>query len=841
WNNGVEGASADPAVAAARARDVRSLLATLLVSRGTPMLAMGDELGRTQRGNNNAYAHDGELTWIDWAAADAPLANFVAALVALRRNHPALRQDRWLEGAPQDETGIPDVEWRRPDGRAMSTADWAHADLRVLVASLYVPATGERPADRVVVALNAGSAPLGVRWPAPRRGFAWRRALDTAHPSAPAADAGAGEEVAARALVVLVEVPAPATRAHRSGVDDATIGEVAAAAGIEATWWDIAGTRHEVAPDTKRALLAAMGLAVDSEDDARERLRTLARLRAATPASSAAHAYLPDSLRDGGRRFGLAAQLYALRRPGDAGIGDFSALSAAAVATARVGGALVGVSPLHALFAAERERASPYHPSDRRFLDPIYLDVERVPDLAHSPRAQATVAARRAALPASPARRDIDYTEVWRAKREVLEACFDTFEGRPRRDPLALEFAAFAAAGGEALERFARFEAIAAEHPNVPWSRWPAGLRDPAGRDVQPFAERHARAVRFACYLQWLADRQLGEAASAAHAAGLALGLYRDLAVGAAPDGAETWAQPERYARGASIGAPPDPFASGGQNWNLPPPLPHAMGADGCAAFRALLAANMRHAGALRIDHVMGLSRLFWIPDGASAAAGAYVRYPFEQLLTAVASESARARCIVVGEDLGTVPAGLRDRLAEADVLSYRVLWFERDERGFVDPARYPAKAAACVTTHDLPTIAGWWTGADIAERHALGLAGADDEGDALRARRRDKESLANAIERSGTSAPIDPDGPCDAAVVASIHGFAAATRAALVLFRADDLAGETVATNLPGTDRERPNWRLRLATGAADLWTTPAAVQTLAACAQARRTKAAG
>jgi len=185
-----------------------------------------------------------------------------------------------------------------------------------------------------------------------------------------------------------------------------------------------------------------------------------------------------------------------------------------------------------------------------------------------------------------------------------------------------------------------------------------------------------------------------------------------DLAIGAAPDGAEVWANPSGFARGVTIGAPPDPFSKDGQNWNLPPPNPEALIESGYAAFGELLAANMRHAGALRIDHVMGLTRLFWIPEGAAPVDGAYVRYPLEALLRVLATESVRARCLVVGEDLGTVPEGLRERLAAADVLSYRVLWFERQGSAFVAPERYPPKAAACVSTHDLPTIAGWWSGA---------------------------------------------------------------------------------------------------------------------------------
>ncbi len=836
WNHGTEGATQDPAVAAARARDVRSLLATLFVSRGTPMLAMGDELGRTQRGNNNAYAHDNALTWIDWPSADTELTAFVGRLAALRRSHPALRQDRWLEGVPQDGTGIPDVEWRRPDGRTMSAEDWARADHRGLVAALYAPATADGPADRVVVALNAGSASIAVRWPVPRRGYAWQRAIDTALPNVTASTEEAGDRVDARAVVVLVEAPSTVARAHGGGIDDATVDRVALAAGIEPTWWDIAGERHDVAPDTKRALLTAMGLRLESADDADEHLRTLEAIRDGQGTPQALRAYLPDSLRTDARRFGLAAQLYALRRAGDQGIGDFSTLAVAATATARAGGAFVGIHPLHALFAAERERASPYHPSDRRFLDPIYIDVEQLSDLAHSRQAQSVFGAKR---PCS---------QTWpRAPRSTTRGLAGE-AGGARGVLRGLRAAAgprSARAGVRALRRRGGRRPRALRLVRIDCRRAPgcalatmAGRAPrPDGSDVRAFARRHARAIRFACYLQWQADRQLEAAAHAGREAGLDLGLYRDLAVGAAPDGAETWSQPDRFARGASIGAPPDPFASGGQNWNLPPPIPHSIAADGASAFRTLLAANMRHAGALRIDHVMGLSRLFWIPDGAAAREGAYVHYPFATLLAVVAEESMRARCLVVGEDLGTVPAGLRERLAEADILSYRVLWFERDDQGFVDPARYPEKAAACVTTHDLPTIAGWWTGADIAERHALGLAGGRTRpkrcGSAAR-----RALIALAVNRVATAStpPIDPEGPCDAAVIASIHAFVGATRSALVLFRAEDLASEVIATNLPGTDRERPNWRRRLAIAAADLWSTPAATLTLAAGAKRRR-----
>ena len=839
WNHGVEGPADDPAIAAARARDVRNLLATLLLARGTPMLAMGDELGRTQHGNNNGYAQDNATTWLDWAHADRDLAACVARLIAVRRRHPALRADRWLAGAPQDDTGIADVEWRHPDGRSMGDA-WTRADVRTLVAVVCTAGDGSADADRVAVAFNAGDAPADVRWPDPRAGFAWRALVDTStptgDPAALAAGAGPACVVPAHALVVVAEEADREARRGRPADTQAALDRLAAAAGIAADWWDVGGTRHVVGADTRRALLAAMGFPAATRDDARAHLAALgaARANAATVDAAAPRCFLPSELRAGARRFGLAAHLYALRRAGDAGIGDFTTLARAAEATARAGGSVVGLNPLHALFGEDRERASPYHPSDRRFLDPIYVDVEAVPDFAASPEARALLDRAGPRIAGLAARTHVDYAGVWDVKRQVLAACFAAFERRAADDPLAVEFDRFVAAGGASLARFALFEAIAAAHPRVPWQAWPDDLRAPDTRAAAAFAAQHAPAIRFALYLQWLADRQLAAAAERARAAGLAFGFYRDLAVGAAPDGAEPWASPGTFARGASIGAPPDPFSPSGQVWCLPPPNPHAMRASGAAALRELFRTNMRHAGALRIDHVMGLARLFWVPDGATAADGAYVGYPLDLQLRVLAQESASARCMVVGEDLGTVPEGLRERLADADVLSYRVLWFERDGAGFLPPSRYPAKAVACVSTHDLPTIAGWWRGADIDEKRSLGLL-ADAAAAAARTERgAERVALADALARAGaaTDGPFDPAAPAGAALVAAVHRFVGAAPSALAVAQADDLAGATAALNLPATDRARPNWRRRVDVDVDALWATETGVRTAAAFA---------
>jgi len=493
-------------------------------------------------------------------------------------------------------------------------------------------------------------------------------------------------------------------------------------------------------------------------------------------------------------RFGISVQSYSLRRLGDGGMGDFAALGEFAQAAGRAGAALVGVQPLHMLFPHERDRASPYHPSDRRFLDPMHLALEGLPDQPGE---------------------WIDYPAIWAAKRGALEARFGTEAGNP-------EFAAFIEAGGAELARFAAFQVISGLYPGVKWQHWPGGLRDATSTVVGEIAQAHQRAHRLAMFGQFLADQQLGEVARKARASGVALGLYRDLAVGCAPDGAEAWANAGVFAQNVSIGAPPDPLGPEGQVWNLPPPNPLAWQASQYASFRACIAANMRHAGVIRIDHVMGLARLFWVPEGASAMEGAYVHYNVRDLIGQLALESHRAKCLVVGEDLGTVPDGLRETLSAANMLSYRVMMLERQGVGFTPPAHYPSQALACAATHDLAPLAGWWRGDDVAERQALGLAAAGADREA------EKQALAEAVGFVAESELTDE-------ALAAIHGWLAGAPSALFLVQAEDLAGETVSQNLPGTDTERPNWRHRLGPEVTELLTCARARLSLAAVAASR------
>ena len=917
WNHGVEGPSADPAVVAARARDQRNLLTLLFTARGTPMLAMGAELGFSQGGNNNAYAQDNASTAIDWSRADEALARFVRRLASARRAHPALSRDAFLTGRPFDASGLPDVEWRDAEG-PLTQSGWNDPAGPVLVA-VFAAAQADG-VDRVAVALNQSNADVELQLPSPRAGMAWRTIIDVDAPDAPDRPLAIADRcrLAARASLVLAERPAP--KGLSGGAPSArTIDALAKAAGLAADWWDLGGKRTIVSPESKIALLSALRLPAASEADARDSLTSvldetrrrrvpaslLLRLgeKPVAPMRDAAGACearieredgrvlewrtpagdgVPRALADGrtvveraialpelpigrhrlvvdsvdcaltiappecfgsqaapGRRFGLTAQIYALRRGGDQGVGDFETLAQAAEAAGGSGAAYLGVSPMHMLFPRDRERASPYYPSDRRFLDPILIDVFD----AATPRDAAAEAALNALAPAAAmasAGELVDYPEVWRIKRTALEALHAAFArvaaARPG-DALAADYRAFVAKGGEDLRRFAAFQAIAAGKAGENWPVWPEALRDGDPKAVAAFIDKNSSSFDFALFCQWLADRQLARAAERARRAGLGIGFYRDLAVGSAPDGAEAWARGAALTRGATVGAPPDPFSIKGQNWSLPAPNPLAGAREGWTSLGTLYAANMRHAGMLRIDHAMGLQRLFLIPQGATPADGAYLSYPLDDLIGHIALESQRARCMVIGEDLGTVAEGFRSRMTRANMLGMRVLWFERSGASFLPPAGYPPPSVACVATHDLPTLAGWWRGTDIAELLSLGLRSLSQAGEAIAARREEKRALIAALLAAGLilAAPAE-EAALDDETAAAVHAFIAGAGSAFASAQFDELAGEAIATNLPGTDRERPNWRIRTRGDVAAVLASPRARAILAALAKGRR-----
>lgn len=529
--------------------------------------------------------------------------------------------------------------------------------------------------------------------------------------------------------------------------------------------------------------------------------------------------YLPPALAEGRNFWGLAAQLYSVRSARDWGIGDFSDLRALAEWGVRLGADALGINPLHALFPSAPERASPYSPNSRLFRNALYLDVAAIADDADC--AEARRLTRSAAFAeALASARDaplIDYAAVNRLKYEVLEILYAAFRAKSDGAHKA-EFRRFRTEGGTQLHRFAVFQTLTEAFGGNDWTRWPTAYRDPASASVAALAAERAERIGFFEYLQWQADLQFAAAASRAKEAGMAIGLYGDVAVSVDPAGADHWSRQTIFAGEARIGAPPDPFSAQGQEWGVVPMNPLRLRDEAYADFIALLRANMRHVGALRIDHVMGLQHSYWVPAGAPASEGAYVAYPLDDLLGILALESHRHECLVVGEALGTVPEGFRPRMAQENVLSYRVLYFETEQDRQRRPREYPRMAATCVATHDLATLKGFWHGADLDARERLGHTPSTEAARRARDERaHDKWLLLRALAEEGLLPPgLDTDrlGDIDMTptLALAVHAYLARSAACLFMVQLDDLIGEEQQINLPGTVDEYPNWRRRLA-----------------------------
>jgi len=576
-----------------------------------------------------------------------------------------------------------------------------------------------------------------------------------------------------------------------------------------------------------------------------------------------AHCHLPAELGPGARNWGLTCQLYGLRSTNNWGIGDFTDLATLAGAAGSCAAATLGINPLHALFAAEPLHVSPYAPSSRSHINYLYIDVTGVPGFAEDETVRRMIKGEQFAAALATARSAplVDYPAVAACKRTALEALFRRFrtyelgeEGAAKSD-FGRTFRDFQHDGGQSLTDFAVFESLHEYYcrggSGFSWRDWPVAMRNPRSPQVAKFAAAHRNRVEFFQYLQWEADRQLAAAAVAGREAGLSLGLYRDFAVGVNPNGAEAWADQELIAPGASIGAPPDAFNRAGQNWGLAPVNPLILQRQGYEPFITSLRANMRNAGVLRIDHVMSLNRLYWIPSGMEASAGAYVSYPFHDLLRLVALESHRQACAVIGEDLGTVPVGFRERMRSANVLSYRVLVFERGrDGGFVPPAEYPALAAASAATHDLATLQGFWLGNDLAWRRRLGLYPDANTGETdVTQRRRDRRLLLDALVSEGLLAPErvsqflseSGDPAYSIELGDAILTYLARSRARLMLIQLEDVVAEGEQANLPGTTDTHPNWRRRLSRSLEELISSADLPRVAALIAEGRLRSAGG
>ena len=541
------------------------------------------------------------------------------------------------------------------------------------------------------------------------------------------------------------------------------------------------------------------------------------------------------------KMWGLSVQLYGLRREGDFGIGDAGALEAFAAAAAREGADAVAISPAHSLFPADPARFAPYSPSSRLFLNALHADPAMLFPADRIAAAQA--AAQRTTMSAKDAAL-IDWDAAGQRKYAALRSLYEDFArselSRDADNALARDFQTFVRESGDYLFQHALFEAaqekwLGADPPRWRWSDWPADWRDPRSETLKRFAAENAHDIQFSLFLQWIADRSFAAAQVRAKGAGMRIGMITDLAVGMDRGGSHAWSRQDDVLLKLSLGAPPDKINGQGQDWGLTAFSPQALARTGYEPFIATLRAALRHAGGVRIDHVMSLMRLWVIPEGANSLEGAYLRYPLDDLLKLVALESHRHRAVVIGEDLGTVPPEFRVRLAERGIAGMDVLWFERDQHGgFRSPQNWRSHAVGMTTTHDLPTVAGWWSGTEIDARAACGFV-ADLQAE-REAREQDRARLWDAFENENVTEKKAPPADQPQEAVDAAIAFVAGAASPLSLIPVEDILSLAEQPNLPGTVDEHPNWRRRFERPAAEMLQTPDAKRRLGLLRERRK-----
>ena len=515
---------------------------------------------------------------------------------------------------------------------------------------------------------------------------------------------------------------------------------------------------------------------------------------------------LPEGLSGPEQAWGLMTQLYAMRSGASWGIGDLADLGDAGAWAAGLGADFVLVNPLHAAEPTGTMEPSPYLPTSRRFVNPLYIRVEDVPEVGYLSAAERQLVEwhcddARAYLQLDVLERDA----VWAAKESALRLIY---RQRPslRR---TRSFHAFIEREGQGLVDFATWCALAREHGTW-WRNWPQELQDPRSGAVATFRDAHMDEVEFHCWLQWIMSEQLAQVQRDLVDMGMSLGVISDLAVGVHPDGADAWGLGDALARGVTVGAPADQYNQLGQDWSQPPWRPDKLAELGYGPYRDMVRAALESAGGLRVDHVLGLFRLWWIPEGAKPFHGTYVRYDHEAMIGILLLEAHRAGAVVIGEDLGTVEPWVRDYLAERGVFGTSILWFERDwdgDGGLLEPEQWRELCLATVTTHDLPPTAGYLEGVHIALRHRLGLLERSLE-DELAADLASREEVLADLRKRG----LLRAGAGISEQVEALHTFLTQTPAKLIGVSVSDLAGDKRVINQPGTHEEYPNWRVPLA-----------------------------
>jgi 4-alpha-glucanotransferase len=532
------------------------------------------------------------------------------------------------------------------------------------------------------------------------------------------------------------------------------------------------------------------------------------------------------------RNWGLTVQLYYLRREGDGGFGDTQALEAFARAAGERGASAIAISPVHAMFASDPQRYSPYSPSSRLFLNALYAAPgailgERAVRMAIEETGLADELKRLEALPL------IDWPAAASAKWTIFRSLYKAFIGSGH--PLHEDFNSFRHAGGEALENHCRFEALRDECDNLGisgnWHEWPEQFKNPRSKGIEEFAAGHAEQVGFHAFAQWLIARGLERAQTAARSSGMSIGLIGDLAVGADGAGSQAWSRQDELLSALTVGAPPDILNRAGQSWGISAFSPTGLKRNGFRAFIEMLRANFAHAGGLRIDHVMGLQRLWVVPLGSPPSEGAYLNYPIDDMLRLLCLESWRAKAVVLGEDLGTVPDGLHEKLSEREILGMRVLLFEQDNGHFKPIIKWSDDALATTSTHDLPTLTGWLSELDIEWNKTLGHIDAETERNWRESRERERQGLRAILRQNYGMHDRDDSDIIDGSIRYLGH-----TRAPLVLLPIEDALGIEQQANLPGTIDSHPNWRRRIPGESGALLDQPDAARRLEILAVARQ-----
>ncbi len=577
------------------------------------------------------------------------------------------------------------------------------------------------------------------------------------------------------------------------------------ACGVETEFVDALGIRRLTSRATLIAVLNALSVETGSKAAMRRESKRLAATRAREESPAGARCFAPP-----GRRVGIYANLYSVRATpgsGSADFGDFSALFELIELASRRGLDYIAINPLHAIRNRKLD-ASPYYPVSRLFKNPLYIDPHAVPELAETDRF-------RRRHPQRPHRQDVlDYEAIASQRFTILREAHRKFVAGTHDARRRADYLDFVRTGGEDLRRFAIYQALDEFHGSrgrFGFRNWPVRFQDPTHPAVSAFAREHHERVAFHLWLQFEVARQWHGAGEHARRLGMRLGLLTDLAIGAAPDSADVWMRRDDHVDGFSLGAPPDGYSTQGQVWGLPPlnPLRISNGRD--AFFRRLVAAAMDGAGAVRIDHAIGLIRQYWVPNGAPGTDGVMVKMPRRQLFETIAQESRRSRCVVIAEDLGTIPEELPRWLAAHRMLSTRVLLFSRDGRGeFESPKDYPKPAAASIGTHDLVPFAGWLDGADLPIQARLGLIASKQELATRRAGRKyDVAALRRMLRREGVLASRASS---KRAMLDAVHRSLVRSPCDLITLALDDLALETTPINVPTATADRyPVWSRRM------------------------------